>query len=71
MDEILKQLTGLGPMGIVIAALLWDRTKLAARLDEVQEKRITEGRECLEALHASATAIEAQTRAIEALGRRT
>lgn len=57
MEDIIKQIGQYGPIGLVAAYLLWDRSKLTTRMDEIQESRIKEGRETIQALHAGADAI--------------
>lgn len=66
------ELVKLGPAVVVIAGLLWDRKELKkerealqAMVNALQEKRLTEGRETLAALHGSTESIEQLSRLVE------
>lgn len=54
-----EQLLQLGLPGIIILALAWVSWKLFQRFDQVQEKRIAEGREVVEALNANTASLDA------------
>lgn len=67
MDQVISELAKLGLPGLMIAWLIWNNMGLSKRLDEVMEKRVGESRECLDALHTTSAAIDANTRATQAL----
>lgn len=61
----IDQLLQLGLPGIIILALAWVAWRLFRRYDEIQEKRIAEGREGIEALNTNTAALEALTSLIK------
>lgn len=68
MEPFVPVLAEYGIIGVVIGGLGWFAKRQTSRLDEIQEKRILEGRESLQALNDSTRAMEALTDVVRATG---
>lgn len=66
MDEIIKQLLTYGPLGLWLGYQLWVNNQQQTKLDKSYAERYTELRQCVEAMHDLANAVEAQTAAFKA-----
>lgn len=58
MDEVISQVLGNGPFGAILVAAgfwIWKQQK---KLEEIQEKRVTEAMKCARALRAVASIYE-------------
>lgn len=62
---IINQLLPMGLPGVVIIALAWAYYKKDQKVDELNEKRIAEGRESIKAIEQTTAALETLTEVIK------